>query len=297
MRPQFVWQAGRVGGRRTPPVILSTLHLGYVFSGLSLALDAALLWHVPGERDLLLPALHLVWISAVFSLVALNPSFLEDLNGRPLERLGVANQLTLSRLCFLPSLVYAIWRHAFLAALIGYLILGLTDIADGWMARRRGEESKLGFVLDPLSDILFYLGIFTGLAAAQVLPLWVAALVWTRYLLLLVGSLVLYLWKGEIWIRPTRFGKASGLVIATLTAFVVLSLGTGVVDPLLMVHVHRSLGWLFSIAIAHVFVIGWINFRRPMEGGTAVYRRALGLLVGRRAESRPDDGTEGQGSG
>jgi len=278
----FVWQRGRVGERRSPGAVLSTLHAGYAFSGAASLIGAALWAHYHDGAAVVFLFAQLVWISALISLILLNPSFLEDLEGRALERLGAANLLTLARIALLPLLLHLIWRREWPWALGGYVALGLTDVVDGWIARARHEESKLGFVLDPFGDILFHLGIFLTLSVVGALPWWVGALVAMRYGLLLLGCLLLYGWKGEIWIHPTPFGKATGLVISVLTAAVFLVRGLRGEETAVVHWFARGLAVLLALGVLHVFVIGWINFRRPLQGGQAVYRKSLGLLVGRR---------------
>jgi cardiolipin synthase len=284
--PFFAWRPLPQVGPGGPGAILSIVHSGYFFSACALALGLAL-WlagQLPGARLFLL--LHLIWISAMISLILLNSGFLEHLDGRPLERLGWANLLTMARLCFLPVLLYLLWLREWRAGLALYVVLGLTDVADGAVARRRGEESKLGFVLDPFVDILFHLGVLLGLSLLGILSWLTGGLVLARYLLLLAGCGLLYLTKGEIWIQPTPFGKATGLAIAALTGAALFLLGIGGAAVRGLPWAGHGLSVLFAAGVVHVCVIGHVNFRRPAVGGIAVYRRGWGLLVGRAAGGR-----------
>ena len=207
-------------------------------------------------------------------------------------RLGWANRLTIARLFLLPFLLVAVLQGHWKWALPTYVLLGLTDAADGMVARRLGEESKIGFLLDPLTDILFHLGTFACLAASSVLSWWTTSLVFLRYGLVLGGCLLLYAAKGEIWIQPTPFGKATGLAISALTGllFLLLGLGRGPDRPEIL-WIDRVLRVLFAGGVVHVAVIGWVNFRRPRSGSRLVYRRGWGLMVGRRGGDRGRRGT------
>lgn len=281
--PFFAWRPLPQAEPGGPGAVLSIVHSGYAFSAGALALGL-LFWpalHLTGAPFFLLG--HLVWISATVSLLLLNSGFLENLDGHPLERLGWANRLTVARLVFLPVLLYMLWLREWTAGLAVYVVLGLTDVADGMVARRLGEESKLGFVLDPFVDILFHLGVLLSLVASGLLSGLTGGLVIARYLLLLFGCGLLYLTKGEIWIQPTPFGKATGLAISALTSAVLLLLGAGWSAPDLLRWIDRGLTLCFAAGLVHVLLIGRINFRRPSHGGTAVYRRGWGLLVGHRA--------------
>lgn len=285
--PLYVWTPAPRHQGRPPGAFLSVLHSGYAFSAASLLLDLVL-WRVsglPGSAVFLFA--HQVWISLVVSVLLLNTGFLQHLDGRPLQRLGAANLMTMARVYFLPVLLYLLYLRQWKWALLGYIVLGLSDVADGAVARRRHEETKLGFVLDPLADILFHLGILVSLALASVLSWWTASLVVLRYGLLLAGSVILFFLKGEIWIQPTPFGKATGLAIALLTSAVLLRLGIGGDLDAFLRWSDRALAVLFAACVVHVVLIGRINYLRPAQGGSAVYRRGWGLLVGHRALDLP----------
>lgn len=284
--PFFVWRPHPGRGPGDPGAIRSIVHTGYAISAVALAVDLVL-W-----RGLFLPAAllfllgHLVWISAAGSLLLLNSGFLQHLDGRPLPRLGLANMLTVLRASFLPLLLYLLWLRHWTAALGVYVVLGLTDVVDGAVARRRHEESRLGFILDPFVDILFHLGVLLSLSAAEVISWLTGALVAARYLLLLGGCGVLFLVKGEIWIQPTPFGKATGLLISCLTGLLLFLLGLSRATPGLLRAIDCGLAVIFSAAFLHVLIIGRTNFRRPAEEGAAVYLRSRGLLLGRAVRRR-----------
>lgn len=83
-----------------------------------------------------------------------------------------ANQVTLLRLVLLPLPVALVYRntHAFmLAALAVYVLLGLTDVLDGYLARKYGS-TPLGAVLDPVVDKIFLVAGFVPLADFQIMP-------------------------------------------------------------------------------------------------------------------------------
>ena len=194
------------------------------------------------------------------SLLLLGSGFLQHLDGRPLDRLGLANQLTFLRAAFLPLLLYPLWLGCWTSALGVYAVLGLTDVIDGAVARRRHEESKLGFILDPFVDIIFHLGVLISASAVGVLSWLTGSLVAMRYLLLLGGCGVLYLVKGEIWIQPTPFGKLTGILISLSTGGLLLLLGLERATPGMQRWIDRGLTCTFAAAILHVLVIGRTNF-------------------------------------
>ena len=83
-----------------------------------------------------------------------------------------ANQVTLARLVLLPLPVAMVYRntHAFmLGALFIYILLGLTDALDGYLARKYGSTA-LGALLDPVVDKIFLVAGFVPLADFQIMP-------------------------------------------------------------------------------------------------------------------------------
>ena len=102
-----------------------------------------------------------------------------------------SNLLSISRLILGVFLYYFIvTRHSYLAILLALLAV-ITDYADGYVARKRGETSELGKILDPVADkVTVALGAI-GLYQAYDLPLWIVILITGRDALILIGSIFL----------------------------------------------------------------------------------------------------------
>ena len=159
-----------------------------------------------------------MWILPAFGFVTLNLEHLRDRDGYPLSALNVPTMLTLLRVVLVPGIALFLLERHFPLALTTFLIAALSDVADGWTARRWKQETKLGAVLDPVVDIVFNLAMFFALMAAHLLPAWVFGVAALRYGLVLVGGASLYLFVGPLRIRPTFFGRATGVVMSTLVA-------------------------------------------------------------------------------
>ena len=110
---------------------------------------------------------------------------------RPLrdEITDLPNLLTLARIATLPVVLVLIdnysRRLSFAAALI-FVVGGITDILDGYLARKRKQESVLGAFLDPLADKLFVLGTLVFLAARDRVPEWLVVVLMSRELAITV---------------------------------------------------------------------------------------------------------------
>jgi cardiolipin synthase len=105
--------------------------------------------------------------------------------------LTIPNLLSLVRLGLVPvflALVITSWDKL---ALLVLIIASLTDLLDGWIARRFNQMSRLGAVLDPAADRLYIVAALIGLAWRDVVPWWFFAVVIARDLMLIVVGVVL----------------------------------------------------------------------------------------------------------
>jgi cardiolipin synthase len=280
--PAFLIYARRVASRvredlvADPSAVRSVWNVALIF--FACAFLAAAVMAIAYDRHLaydffLQTAL---WILPSFTLLTLHLGMLRDRDGFRLSALNLPLVLTLLRATLAPGIVlFLLDRHMTLA--LGTFVLAvLTDVADGWLARRWNQTTQLGTVLDPLVDIIFNLAIFAGLAVAGLLEPWVFWVGALRYGILLVGGAYLYIFVGPVRIHPTLFGRLSGIVMSALTALLVL-LHTldGRLAEILAPLTQIALGVLLSATVAHVLALGIYNLR-VMTG----HARAQGQVVG-----------------
>lgn len=103
--------------------------------------------------------------------------------------MGLANRITLFRIALAPAFAglfsaWATWRDPLWLGVIWlvFLVSEVSDIFDGWVARKLGETSDLGKLLDPFSDVISRLTIFLCLLLVGVAPLWFFLIVLYREL-------------------------------------------------------------------------------------------------------------------
>lgn len=215
-------------------------------------------------------------IVPAFALVTLHVGLLRDRDGFRLSALNLPIALTLLRVVLIPAITLFLVERHFLLALVTFGIAESTDVADGWIARRTGQVTMLGTVLDPLVDIVFNLWLFAALAVSGLLPAWVAWVAVARYSLLLVGGACMYLFVGPLRIQPTVFGRLSGVVMAALVAFLVLlNVPNGPLPESLMPLTQSALGVLLTATVAQVLILGWYNLRM-MTGKVEAPGRVVG---------------------
>lgn len=216
-----------------------------------------------------------VWILPAFLFVTLCVGLLRDRDGYRLSSLNVPLVLTLTRITLVPGITLFLVERHFMIALVTYVVASLTDVVDGYVARRWNQVTPLGVVLDPLVDVAFNLAMYAGLAAAELLSPWVFYVAALRYGLLLVGAAALYLFIGPVRIQSTFFGRLSGVITTSLVAlFTLLVAVRGSLAQSLTPLTEIALGVLLSATVVQVLLIGWWNIREMT--GTA---RTQGRVV------------------
>ena len=123
--------------------------------------------------------------------------------------MGLANWLTVLRIILIPVFVSLLVYRKPGPALVVFAVAALTDLLDGYIARRRASQTRLGAFLDPMADKLLLTASFVTLTYLKVLPFWIAAVVISRDVILVVGALLIYMLGGRIHPRPTWAGKAA----------------------------------------------------------------------------------------
>src|SRR6187397_3157210 len=119
-----------------------------------------------------------------------------------------ANRLTLSRLGLTILFMFSLssdWRFAHLAALILFIVAGVTDFLDGEIARRYGFVTNFGKLMDPLVDKIMIAAAFISLVSLKAIPAWAATIVVARDFLI-TGLRLLASSKGEV-LPSEKLGK------------------------------------------------------------------------------------------
>ena len=133
------------------------------------------------------------------------------------------NLISLGRLVLVPVSVDMIASRRWAEALAIFLVAGLSDAIDGWIARRFDLRSELGAYLDAIADKALLICDYVTLAAVGVLPMALALLVVTRDLMIIGAVILSWLLDRPMEIRPLWISKANtfgqiGFVAAVLAA-------------------------------------------------------------------------------
>jgi cardiolipin synthase len=152
------------------------------------------------------------------------------------------NLLSMLRLAGVPLFLWLVLGpEADLLALGVLMLSGVTDFLDGYLARRLGQTSALGEILDPVADRLYILAVVVGLALRDIIPWWAALSLPFRDLLLW-GLVPLLRTRGYSALPVHFLGKAATFNLLYAFPLLLLGDGDGTVATLAEVF-----GWAFAL--------------------------------------------------
>ena len=123
--------------------------------------------------------------------------------------MNLPNFLSLLRILLIPVFVIMIMDKLFGWALITFAVAGITDGIDGMIARITHKRTELGAYLDPIADKLLLIAAYVTLAIIEILPSWLAVIVVTRDVIILLGFLVFILLNYRPKIQPSLVSKVT----------------------------------------------------------------------------------------
>jgi cardiolipin synthase len=144
------------------------------------------------------------------------------------------NLLSALRLLAAPAAAWAILEDHDTLALAMFAFAGLSDLADGFVARRWGFTSPFGAWLDPIADKLLMLLCLVALFRVGAVPFWLVALVIARDALIAAGAVLARMASLPMRIEPLLIGKASTLVQVGYVGFLLLLLAFDLESPRLV---------------------------------------------------------------
>lgn len=165
------------------------------------------------------------------------------------SELNLPNAITLARMAVIPVFVISLVTGYKVLALWLFILSGASDSIDGVIARYRKQRTEMGAFLDPLADKLFLAATCIAMAALATIPIWLAALVIGREVVIAVGALLLWFLKGNLVIRPTALGKAT-------TVVQLITFGLALLLEISVVEAGTGLAWLFSGAALITVISG-----------------------------------------
>lgn len=123
-----------------------------------------------------------------------------------MKKENIPNILTIIRFVFIPFIFIAVISKHFLISLILFTISALTDILDGYIARKFNYITDIGKLIDPLADKLTQISLLLSLAILNILPCWIFIIVFIKELVIVISASVLYS-KDDVVVYSKWYGK------------------------------------------------------------------------------------------
>jgi cardiolipin synthase len=138
--------------------------------------------------------------------------------------LNLPNLITIARILLVPVVVWAIASREMQIAFLLFLIAGLSDAVDGFLAKRFGMTSELGAHLDPLADKVLIVSIYIALGITDAIPRWIVILVVSRDILIIGGVMLAWFLGKPVRVKPVLVSKLNTVAQIVLACLVLAEL-------------------------------------------------------------------------
>lgn len=139
--------------------------------------------------------------------------------------MSLPNLITTGRIILVPVIFWLLVTGQSQLAFYAFLIAGISDMADGYLAKNFNGQTELGSYLDPFADKLLIVSIFVALGVSGALPLWLVIAVVSRDLLIVAGVVLAWLMDRPFKMQPLGVSKANTAVQLVLAAVVLADQG------------------------------------------------------------------------
>jgi cardiolipin synthase len=177
---------------------------------------------------------------------------------KPWGSLNWPNRISLLRLLLVAPFIMLVlnqgtWFHARHFALLIFVVLGLSDLLDGVLARRMGQRTRLGAILDPLADkaLIICSVVLLSLpgSAADGLRIsnWVVVVIVGKDLWVILGFIVIYLVTDRFRVHPTGPGKAAAFAQLVMVGLFLIGPDLNALHPELGTRLARGGSWIVAV--------------------------------------------------
>lgn len=174
------------------------------------------------------------------------------------------NAISLLRIALVAPILMLILEGSYGWALALFCLAGFSDGVDGYLAKRFDWHTRLGALLDPVADKLLVAGTFMTLAYTQHIPVWLAAIVILRDVIIVTGATAYNFIVGPVQGEPTRISKLNTALQLLFLLFVLSRAGFGWPDEIAITILGASI--LVTVVISGIdYVWSWSRRARNKE--------------------------------
>ena len=134
----------------------------------------------------------------------------------------IPNYLTILRLILVPIIFILILKENYITAFIFFSIANITDILDGYIARKYNLITDWGKLMDPLADKITQISTISALIIKKIIPFWILVIITIKELTMIIVAFVLYK-KEIVTVHSKWYGKAATILFFIAIVFSLLS--------------------------------------------------------------------------
>jgi cardiolipin synthase len=173
------------------------------------------------------------------------------------------NIISLLRLLLVPVIIGLVANEQWQLALYGFVIAGLSDAVDGYIARHYQLRTELGAYLDPLADKALLVSMFVTLGVLGLFPFWLVILVVTRDVLIVSGILLAWLLGSPIAMRPAKLSKLNTvgqiLLVGTMMGVKAFEIDIPSLNIPLLMRFGSILVAALTLASMGLYILQWLK--------------------------------------
>jgi len=178
--------------------------------------------------------------------------------------LSIPNLITLARILAVPVILWAITSGEIQIAFVLFLVAGLSDLVDGFLAKRFGMATELGAYLDPLADKAMIVSIYVALGIIEAIPRWLVILVVSRDIMIVGAVILSWLVDKPVKLKPLTVSKLNTVVQIMLATAVLAALAFRWEIPLVVNTLIALVAALTLLSIAF-YVAEWVRHMNANE--------------------------------
>ncbi|MES2193027.1 MAG: CDP-alcohol phosphatidyltransferase family protein [Pseudomonadota bacterium] len=178
--------------------------------------------------------------------------------------MSIPNIITLGRILLVPVIVWAIASNQMAIAFAIFIVAGVSDAVDGFLAKRFNMASELGALLDPIADKALLVSIYIALGTWGAVPRWIVILVVSRDLMIVAAVIVSWLVGKPIPMKPLMVSKLNTVAQVAFAALVLASLGFGF-NPLPYDHILMGFVTVFTLVSVSLYLVEWVRHMSTVE--------------------------------
>jgi len=168
--------------------------------------------------------------------------------------MNLPNLLTAVRFILVPFMTGFLISRNYTVAILLYVLASITDVLDGYIARKYNMITKLGKILDPMADKLLQFSALVGLWVVGIIPFWITVIFFLKEIFMGLGAIKL-LRNKDVVVPSKWFGKMSTVFFFVAIVFSMLSENLPILKPYVL-----PMFILALVSLLFAFIMYLINF-------------------------------------